>query len=58
MVLSFIKEFAPKFSKPIRGIEPEAIALLEKYPWKGNIRELRNVIERAILLLEGGRIKS
>jgi two-component system, NtrC family, response regulator AtoC len=57
MVLSFIKEFAPKFSKPIRGIEPEAIALLEKYPWKGNIRELRNVIERAILLLEGDELK-
>jgi len=57
LVFSFIKEFAPKFNLQIKGVEPEALALLEKYPWKGNIRELRNVMERAILLMEGDELK-
>jgi len=57
MAFSFLKEFSPKFGRPIKGIEPEALALLEKYPWKGNIRELRNAIERAVLLLDGDELK-
>jgi two-component system response regulator AtoC len=52
LVYAFVKEFAAKFSKEIKGIEPEALKVLEDYPWKGNIRELRNVMERAVLLLE------
>jgi DNA-binding NtrC family response regulator len=37
-------------------IAPEAMAMLERYSWPGNIRELRNVIERAVLLCAGGPI--
>jgi DNA-binding NtrC family response regulator len=37
-------------------LSPEAIALLEGYPWPGNIRELRNVMERALVLCEGSEI--
>jgi transcriptional regulator of acetoin/glycerol metabolism len=34
-------------------LAPDALALLESYPWPGNLRELKNVIERAVLLSEG-----
>jgi len=47
---SFIKEFNTKFSKSISGFTPEAVHILQSYYWKGNIRELRNVIERVMLL--------
>jgi two-component system, NtrC family, response regulator AtoC len=57
LVYSFIHEFGAKFGKEIKGIEPEALTVLEDYPWKGNIRELRNVMERAVLLLEDNTMK-
>lgn len=47
---SFLKEFSTKFGKRVRGFTPEAITILQSYDWKGNVRELRNAIERAILL--------
>ena len=37
-------------------IEDDAMKLLEQYPWQGNIRELENVIERAVLLNKSGKI--
>ncbi len=43
-------------SKTPMEIDPDALALLESYSWPGNIRELRNVIERAVLLCGGGPI--
>lgn len=49
---SFLKEFNQKFQKNIAEIEPEAMEKLKSYSWKGNIRELRNVIERAVLLMD------
>ncbi len=49
---SFVKEFSLKFDKVVKGITPEALEKLNSYSWRGNIRELRNVLERAILLLE------
>ncbi len=53
LATSFIKEFNQKFSKNIEGFEPGAADILEHYVWKGNIRELRNAIERAVLLEQG-----
>ncbi len=47
---SFINEFNQKFAKNITGFTPDAVELLQHYHWKGNIRELRNVIERVVLL--------
>jgi transcriptional regulator with PAS, ATPase and Fis domain len=47
---NFIKQFSVSSGKNITGITPEAISLLENYSWPGNIRELRNVIERAVNL--------
>jgi two-component system, NtrC family, response regulator AtoC len=52
LAYSFLKEFAVKFNKNIKSIDPDAMKLLKDYFWKGNIRELRNVIERAALLMD------
>ena len=43
--------------KSVRAVDQEAMHLLEHYPWPGNIRELRNVIERATILAEGDFIE-
>ena len=48
----FVDGFNREFKKSIRGFVPEARTALQTYPWPGNIRELRNVLERAVLLAE------
>jgi two-component system NtrC family response regulator len=57
LVYTFIDEFANKFDKKIKDVDASALRLLESYPWKGNVRELRNVIERAVLLIEEDELK-
>jgi len=47
---TYIKEFNRKFGKSIKGFTDDAIAVILNYPWKGNIRELRNAIERIVLM--------
>lgn len=47
---AFVKEFNKKFGKKVTGFTPDAVNILQSYQWKGNVRELRNVIERVILL--------
>jgi len=49
----FIKRFAKKYSKKIKGIAPTAMDMLGEHPWEGNIRELKNVINSAIVLCKG-----
>ncbi|NLO18757.1 MAG: sigma-54-dependent Fis family transcriptional regulator [Ignavibacteria bacterium] len=46
----FINEFNQKFAKNVTGFTPEAADLMQRYHWRGNIRELRNAIERVVLL--------
>lgn len=53
MVKNFITKFNKKQNKKIIGITPEALNMLKKYDWPGNIRELENVIEHAFILEEG-----
>lgn len=57
LAYSFLQEFAQKFDKQIKGFDSAALEILTEYPWKGNIRELRNVIERVTLLLEEDEVK-
>ncbi len=57
LVDSFLDELRKEFRKQIRGLSPEAGRLLGKYPWPGNLRELRNVLERAFILCEEERIE-
>ncbi len=50
MIHLFLKEFNDKFSKNFRGVSDEAKAILWKHHWSGNIRELRNAVERIVLM--------
>ena len=50
---SFVREFATRFGKPVSGMSAGAERLLLNAPWPGNIRELRNTLERACMLSEG-----
>lgn len=55
LVGHFISQICQDSGKPLREIEPEALEELKKYTWGGNIRELRNVVER-LLILSNGKI--
>ena len=48
----YIDLFNREFKRHVRGVSPDALKMLEQYQWPGNIRELRNAIERAMLLVE------
>jgi DNA-binding NtrC family response regulator len=48
----YIGRFNREFKKKVRGLDKETIALVKQYRWPGNIRELRNAIERAMLLVD------
>lgn len=50
LVTFFIKRYKEKMNKPVEGIDTEALHLLMKYPWYGNVRELENAIERAMVV--------
>ena len=52
LVNYYIDRYNREFRKRVRGAIPEAMALIEQYRWPGNIRELRNAIERAMLLMD------
>jgi formate hydrogenlyase transcriptional activator len=53
---TFVKEFSNSMGKPIDEIADESMAALQAYHWPGNIRELRNVIERAMILNHSPRL--
>ena len=53
LVAHFMQKFGKELGKDVRGVAPEAMAVLERYHWPGNIRELENVLERAIVLGAG-----
>jgi len=56
LVWRFIQEFSARFNKQITDVRPENMAALQRHQWPGNIRELRNAIERAMILATGPRL--
>ena len=52
----FLKEFNEKNGTAITGIDPPAMKALEDYQWPGNVRQLRNVIEKMVVLAAGDRL--
>src|SRR5262249_15335680 len=53
LVKYFVDTYNTEFKKRVRGVSDEAMRRLQSYGWPGNIRELRNAVERAMLLAEG-----
>jgi DNA-binding NtrC family response regulator len=53
LTAAFIRDTSERLQKPLLGLTPGAERLLQQAPWDGNVRELRNVIERACILADG-----
>jgi DNA-binding NtrC family response regulator len=53
LVQHFIEKFNAETGKRVQGVVPAALAVLQGYAWPGNIRELRNTVERAMILADG-----
>jgi two-component system, NtrC family, response regulator AtoC len=58
LVRHYVDGFNREFRKRVTDVSPEAMTGLEAYPWPGNIRELRNAVERAMLLTESDTLLS
>jgi len=54
----FARQFAERYRKAIRSISDRALELLRSHPWVGNVRELRNVVERAVIVATGATIQA
>jgi len=53
LVHHFIEKFNGETGKRVQGVSPAAMSVLQGYAWPGNIRELRNTVERAMILVDG-----
>jgi two-component system response regulator HydG len=53
----FLKKYNARMGKKVEKISPEALALLQGYKWVGNVRELENVMERAVVLVHGDTVE-
>jgi DNA-binding NtrC family response regulator len=58
LVRYFIEKYSVESSKQVAGIEQKALDCLKQYSWPGNIRELQNIIERAVLITDSDTITS
>src|SRR5690606_14851882 len=53
LVEKFLRKYGVEYRDRLVGISPEALRILERYSWPGNIRELENVIQRAVIMCDG-----
>jgi two-component system, NtrC family, response regulator AtoC len=58
LVKYFVDAYNTEFKKHVRGVSDDAMRRLQTYGWPGNIRELRNAVERAMLLADGDELKA
>ena len=56
LVARFMAEFSAANGRNVTGIEPRALKALENYSWPGNVRQLRNIIEKMVILANGNRL--
>ena len=56
LVWRFVEEFSKTFAKRIDTIDKDSLTALQHYAWPGNIRELRNVVERAMITASSKRL--
>jgi DNA-binding NtrC family response regulator len=52
----FVEKFNRESSRRLKGVDAHALEIMKRYPWPGNIRELRNAVERAVILCDGDTI--
>ena len=57
LVDHFVRKFASSMNKRITRVSPAAMALLDRYQWPGNIRELENAVERAMVVAQGPELR-
>jgi DNA-binding NtrC family response regulator len=53
LMQAFLAEFNDRNNKSVSAVDPSAMRMMEQYNWPGNVREVRNVIERAVILANG-----
>ncbi|OLS40085.1 sigma-54-dependent Fis family transcriptional regulator [Bacillus sp. MRMR6] len=58
LVQLFLQEFSLKYKKPVPAIDPEVMVAFMHFPWNGNIRQLKNTIERMMILADDNQITS
>jgi two-component system response regulator AtoC len=58
LVSFYVDAYSTEFKKRVRAVAPDVMQQLQKYAWPGNIRELRNAVERAMLLADGDTLRS
>ncbi|MBI2374565.1 MAG: sigma-54-dependent Fis family transcriptional regulator [Deltaproteobacteria bacterium] len=56
LVITFLSKFAREYGRDVRHVAPEAMSLLLDFPYRGNVRQLENIIERAVALATGPEI--
>ncbi|KUJ71457.1 sigma-54 dependent transcriptional regulator [Thiomicrospira sp. WB1] len=54
---AFVHQYAQKFGKSVRELSPRVVEALKRYHWPGNIRELENIVQRAVVLAKGSEIE-
>ena len=55
---AFLEKFSRQQNRALKGFTPDAIDAIESYPWPGNVREMENVIKRAVIMAESGQISA
>jgi two-component system, NtrC family, response regulator AtoC len=58
LVTFYVDAYSKEFKKRVRAVAPDVMRHLQEYSWPGNIRELRNAVERAMLLAEGDTLQT
>jgi len=53
----FIRKFTASMNKPVAGVSRDALDLLQRYDWPGNIRELENAVERAMVVARNSELQ-
>jgi DNA-binding NtrC family response regulator len=57
LAVHFLRKYAEEMGKTIKGFTPEAMEKMIRYPWPGNIRELENVVERTVVMIDDEMVK-
>ncbi len=58
LAMHFLNTYATRYRKPVKGLDPAALEVLNAHPFPGNVRELDHAIERAVLMSQGDMVRS